>query len=154
MSIGGVLTVGDVIVTDTKLVAPQRQPDKQESHYCVVVSDKFVFILGKNVEYYKKYERYLIVLYQRDYPWLDQDRYIDCCKLTNYTFFGVKSETGNRLNINDIKRLYCSLAKIKDLTPKEMVDQRIEMSKLHVRTILDEINYWALDNYSKPITEL
>ena len=49
MSIGGVLTVGDVIVTDTKLVAPQRQPDKQESHYCVVVSDKFVFILGKNV---------------------------------------------------------------------------------------------------------
>ena len=74
--------------------------------------------------------------------------------MTNYTFFGVKSETGNRLNINDIKRLYCSLAKIKDLTPKEMVDQRIEMSKLHVRTILDEINDWALDNYSKPITEL
>jgi len=154
MNIGTIFSVGDIIIKDTKRDAPQRQPDKQDLHHCVVVSDKFVFILGKDSEYYKAYEPYLIVLRKHDNPWLDQDRYIDCCKLSDYTTFEVAREIGVSLAPEDIKRLYLSLEKIMDLSPEQLVEYRIEMPKQHVRVILEEINDWSLDKYSKPITDI
>lgn len=146
--------VGDVIIKDTLVQAPQRDSEKQEQHHCVIVADELVFVLGKSQQYYDNLKPFLPVLKVADYPWLDQDRYVDCCVVMNYTAFEIKFDIGKRLNPQDIKRIYLALESVRMLSSDEKLEKKIDIPARHIEKIMNSINDWALDIYNKPVTEL
>ncbi len=146
--------VGDVVIKDTLVQAPQRDSEKLEQHHCVVVADELVFVLGKSQQYYNNLKQFLPWLKVTDYPWLDQDRYVDCCVVMNYTAFEIRFDIDKRLKPQDIKRIYLALEAIRMLSPDEKLDKKIDIPSRHIEKIMNSINDWALDIYSKPVTEL
>ena len=85
---------------------------------------------------------------------MDQDRYVDCCVVMNYTAFEIKFDIEKRLKPQDIKRIYLALETIRMLSPDEKLDKKIDIPSRHIEKIMNSINDWALDIYSKPVTEL
>lgn len=154
MSANNEFCVGDIIIKDTAQDAPQQSDSKKNQHHCVVVGGDFVFLLGKNIEYYQEHFEHLLMLHSADYPWLDQDRYVDCCNLKNMSAFEIRYDINCRLCDNDVKKLYYILVSINGLPEQEAVNKRIKISKKHITYLLASINDWSLDKYSKPITDI